>query len=110
MVVQFFCKTCSVDSKPLKRFGTLSKIAPHVKVPNPHLDPLSVGGVSTSTAIDLLDGVVLRVRLRVVLSATYTMDMLSQICMLFSGLFMGMPGCRRTVFTYHVAQCTLVPQ
>ena len=47
-----------IDCKALKWFRALSKIAPHVKVPNPHPDPLSAGGVSTWVAVDLPNGVV----------------------------------------------------
>ena len=38
-----------IDWNALKWFRALGKIAPHVKVANPHPDPLSAGGVSTCT-------------------------------------------------------------
>ena len=47
-----------IDYKALKWFRTLSEIAPHVKVPNPHPDPLSAGVVSTWVTVDLPNGVV----------------------------------------------------
>ena len=47
-----------VNCKALKWFRALSEIAPHAKVPNPHPDPLSTGGVSTWVAVDLPNGVV----------------------------------------------------
>ena len=46
------------DCKALKWFRTLSKIAPHVKVPDPHPDPLSAGGVSIWVAVGSFGGVV----------------------------------------------------
>ena len=50
-----------INCKPLKWFRALGKIAPHVKVPNPHPYPLSAGGVSTWVAVDPLCGVVTKV-------------------------------------------------
>ena len=39
------------DCDTLKWFRALGKIAPHVKVANPHPDPLSAGGMSTWVAV-----------------------------------------------------------
>ena len=46
------------DCKALKWFRTLSKIAPHVKVPDPHPDPFSARGVSTWVAVGSFGGIV----------------------------------------------------